>query len=103
MTTTAATSPRSSKRARRPSAALSLFEAEQRSRARLRTVLDFSEQLAVLDDPEAVLEATARFAATRLGTYAATYAAEPDGTLRRAALVHSDAALPTSARGARGA
>ena len=71
---------------------VSLFEAEQRSRARLRTVLDFSEQLAVLDDPAAVLEATARFAATRLGTYAATYAAESDGTLRRAALVHSDAA-----------
>ena len=33
----------------------SLLEAEQRSRARLRTLLDFSEQLAAIDDPEAVL------------------------------------------------
>ena len=72
---------------------VSLFEAEQRSRARLRTVLDFSEQLAVLDDPAAVLEATARFAATRLWerTRPPTRP-NSDGTLRRAALVHSDAA-----------
>ena len=67
-----------------------LFEAEQRSRDRLRTVLDFSEQLAGLDDPEAVLATTARFAATRLGRYATAFATEPDGTLRRAAAVHSD-------------
>jgi PAS domain S-box-containing protein len=70
----------------------SLFEAEQASRSRLRTVLDFSEQLAGLDDPDAVLRTTARFAATRLGRFATAYAAEPDGTLRRAAIVHADTA-----------
>jgi PAS domain S-box-containing protein len=68
----------------------SLLEAEQESRARLRTVLDFSEQLAALDDPNAVIRTTARFAATRLGRYAIAYATQPDGTLRRAAVVHAD-------------
>jgi PAS domain S-box-containing protein len=70
----------------------SLFEAEQASRTRLRTVLDFSEQLAGLDDPDGVLQTTARFAATRLGTFATVYVTEANGELRRAAVVHSDPA-----------
>ncbi len=71
----------------------SLLEAEQRSRARLRTLLDFSEQLAVIDDPEAVLHATARFAATRIGRFAIVHAREPNGTLREAAIAHAESSL----------
>ena len=71
----------------------SLLEAEQRSRARLRTLLDFSEQLAAIDDPEAVLHATARFAATRIGRFAIVHAREPNGTLRQAAIAHADSSL----------
>jgi PAS domain S-box-containing protein len=71
----------------------SLLEAEQRSRARLRTLLDFSERLARLDHPADVLEATARFAATRIGRFAIVHAREDDGTLRRAAVVHADGGL----------
>jgi serine phosphatase RsbU (regulator of sigma subunit)/PAS domain-containing protein len=71
----------------------SLVEAELRSRARLRTLLDFSEHLAALDDPDAVLATTARFAATRIGRFAIVHATEADGTLRRAAVTHADPAL----------
>jgi PAS domain S-box-containing protein len=71
----------------------SLLEAEQRSRARLRTLLDFSEQLALLDHPADVLQATARFAATRVGRFAIVHARDDDGTLRRAAAIHADGAL----------
>jgi PAS domain S-box-containing protein len=71
----------------------SLLEAEQRSRARLRTLLDFSEQLAGIDDPEAVLHATARFAATRIGRFAIVHAREPNGTLRQASIAHADSSL----------
>jgi PAS domain S-box-containing protein len=71
----------------------SLLEAEQRSRARLRTLLDFSEQLAGLDDPAEVLNTTARFAATRIGRFAIVHAREENGILRRAAVAHADPSL----------
>lgn len=69
-----------------------LFEAELRSRGRLRTLLDLSEALAGLDDPDAVLVTTARFAADRVGRFASVYVAEAEG-LRRVASVHADPAL----------
>jgi PAS domain S-box-containing protein len=65
-----------------------LFEAELSTRSRLRTVVDFSEQMAMLDDPDEVLDVTARFAAHRIGRFASTFAVAPDGTPRRAAIAH---------------
>ena len=54
-------------RARRRSHAPTLLEAEQRSRARLRTLLDVSERLAALDDPDRGPETIGALAATRIG------------------------------------
>ncbi|MDZ4826464.1 MAG: SpoIIE family protein phosphatase [Actinomycetota bacterium] len=70
----------------------SLFEAEQASRGRLRTLLELSETLAGLDDPDAVLATTARFAADRIGRFASVYVSEPEG-LRPVTTVHADAIL----------
>jgi PAS domain S-box-containing protein len=67
-----------------------LFEAGQLSRMRLRTLLELSEALARLDDPEEVLRTTARFAARGIGRFATVYAIRTDGTLRRAAVAHAD-------------
>jgi serine phosphatase RsbU (regulator of sigma subunit) len=67
-----------------------LFEAEHSSRDRLRTVLEFSEALASLEEPDDVLRTTAQFAATRIGRDAVVYAREPDGNLRRIAIAHRD-------------
>ncbi len=67
-----------------------LFEAEQTSRQRLRTLLDASEALAALDDPEAVSAAIARIAAERVGRYATVQLLEPDGSVRQVAVAHAD-------------
>jgi GAF domain-containing protein/PAS domain-containing protein len=75
-----------------------LYEAEQTSRERLRTLLDFSELLTGLDDPDAVLQATSQFAATRIGRVASVYAHEIDGTLRRASVAHADPELDRAMR-----
>jgi PAS domain S-box-containing protein len=74
-----------------------LLEAEQHTRARLRTVLELSERLATLDDPEAVLDVTARFAAQRIGRYASIYVSER-GELRRITTVHGDGARDSFSR-----
>lgn len=65
-----------------------LFEAEQRSRDRLRTLLDASERLAALDDPDAQLTTIAEIAATRIGRWAAVRIAEGE-SLRLAAIAHA--------------
>jgi serine phosphatase RsbU (regulator of sigma subunit)/PAS domain-containing protein len=63
------------------------FEAEHAARARLRTLLDGSEQLAALDDPDLVVETIARVAATRIGNWASVTVMEDDGRLERVATV----------------
>ncbi|MGQ0824430.1 MAG: SpoIIE family protein phosphatase [Actinomycetota bacterium] len=70
-----------------------LFESEQATRSRLRTLLDYSEQMTRIDDPEEVLDATARFAARRIGRFASVYAVEPDGSVRRATMAHANPAM----------
>jgi serine phosphatase RsbU (regulator of sigma subunit)/putative methionine-R-sulfoxide reductase with GAF domain len=59
------------------------FEAEHQSRAQLRTLLDASEELAGLDDPDRVVEAIARIAATRIGSWATVFVVEAGGGFRR--------------------
>jgi serine phosphatase RsbU (regulator of sigma subunit) len=67
-----------------------LYEADRTSRDRLRTLLEASERLAAIDDPERQLAVAADIAATRIGRWATVQVVERDGTLRRAALAHSD-------------
>ena len=70
-----------------------LLEAEQSSRARLRTLLESSERLGVLDDPDRVLETICQLAATRIGSWATVVRVAPDGTLERSNVAHRDPAL----------
>jgi serine phosphatase RsbU (regulator of sigma subunit) len=69
-----------------------LYEAEGTTRDRLSTLLEASEQLAALDDPDAHLAVVADVAATRIGRWASVQVVEPDGSLRRAAIAHADPA-----------
>jgi PAS domain S-box-containing protein len=70
-----------------------LLEAEQSSRARLRTLLESSERLGVLDDPDEVLETICRLAATRIGAWATVVRVAADGTLERSHVAHRDPTL----------
>ena len=70
-----------------------LLEAEESSRARLRTLLETSERLSALDNPERVLETICQLAATRIGTWATVVRVAPDGTLERSNVAHRDPAL----------
>jgi len=72
-----------------------LLEAEQESRARLRTLLETSERLGLLDDPDLVLETICELAATRIGTWATMTRVTPEGGLERSNVAHSDPALST--------
>ncbi|MDP9333399.1 MAG: SpoIIE family protein phosphatase [Actinomycetota bacterium] len=70
-----------------------LLEAEQSSRARLRTLLESSERLAALDHPERVLETICQLAATRIGAWATVVRLAPDGSLERSNVAHRDPTL----------
>jgi serine phosphatase RsbU (regulator of sigma subunit) len=70
-----------------------LLEAEQSSRARLRTLLESSERLGALDDPDRVLETICQLAATRIGVWATVVRMAADGTLERSHTAHRDPAL----------
>jgi len=70
-----------------------LLEAEQSSRARLRTLLESSERLAALDHPERVLETICQLAATRIGAWATVVRVAPDGSLERSNVAHRDPVL----------
>jgi serine phosphatase RsbU (regulator of sigma subunit)/PAS domain-containing protein len=70
-----------------------LLEAEQASRTRLRTLLESSEQLGALDDPDRVLETICQLAATRIGAWATVVRVTPDGSLERSNAAHRDPAL----------
>ena len=78
-TTIAGTSPRSSKHARRRSGVRRCSKPNRRSRARLRTLLDFSEQLAGSTTPKRSCTRPHDFAATRIGRCAIVHAREPNG------------------------
>lgn len=67
-----------------------LLEAEQASRSRLRTLLDSSERLGMLDDPDRVLETICQVAATRIGAWATVVRVSPDGSLERSNIAHRD-------------
>jgi serine phosphatase RsbU (regulator of sigma subunit)/PAS domain-containing protein len=69
------------------------FEAEQDALARLRVLLDSSEQLGALDDPALVAETIADLAATRIGTWATVVRVMPNGTFERVATAHRDPSL----------
>ncbi len=69
------------------------YEAEKTTRYGLRLLLDSSEQLGALDDPELVVETIAQMAATRIGVWATVVAIQPDGSLHRAAVAHRDPSL----------
>jgi PAS domain S-box-containing protein len=68
-----------------------LFEAERDSRERLRTLLDASERLAALDDPEAQLLVATQVAAS-IGRWGTVFLVQPDGTLTRAISSHAEPA-----------
>ncbi len=70
-----------------------LLAAEQSSRTRLRTLVDSSERLGELDDPERVLETICQVAATRVGEWATVIRVAPDGTLERSNTAHRDQSL----------
>jgi serine phosphatase RsbU (regulator of sigma subunit)/PAS domain-containing protein len=78
------------------------FEAEQAARQNLRTVLDFSEQLGALDDPDLVVDAIARIAANHIGTWATVVVVRPGGHAERIAEAHREpdagASRPSPAR-----
>jgi PAS domain S-box-containing protein len=69
------------------------FEAERASRSRLRTLLESSEQLSALDDPERVVDTIANLAAQRIGAWAVVTRVLPDGTLERTVCAHRDPTL----------
>jgi PAS domain S-box-containing protein len=68
-------------------------EAEQAALARLRVLLDSSEQLAALDDPDRVVDTIATIAATRIGVWATVVRVRPDGRLERTAVAHREPRL----------
>jgi serine phosphatase RsbU (regulator of sigma subunit)/PAS domain-containing protein len=68
-------------------------EAQLATLSRLRTLLDSSEQLGALDDPDRVVETIVSLAATRIGAWATVIRILPDNTLERTAVVHGDPAL----------
>ena len=70
-----------------------LLDAEQASRTRLRTLLESSEQLGALDDPDRVLDTICQLAATRIGAWATVMRVAPDGSLERSNVAHRDPAL----------
>jgi PAS domain S-box-containing protein len=74
------------------------YEAEQASRARLRTLLIASEELANLDDPDRVVDTVAQIAATRIGSWASVSLVQPGGALFRASVAHAGALLAPSTR-----
>lgn len=67
-----------------------LLEAEESSRARLRTLLETSERLSELDNPERVLETICQLAAMRIGAWATVVRVAPDGSLERSNVAHRD-------------
>jgi len=70
-----------------------LLDADQLSRSRLRTLLESSERLGTLDDPDRVLETICRLAATRIGAWATVVRVAHDGTLERSHAAHRDPEL----------
>ncbi|MDQ1383910.1 MAG: hypothetical protein QOG65_1289, partial [Actinomycetota bacterium] len=70
-----------------------LLEAEQMTRARLRTLVESSERLSVLDDPDRVLETICDLAAKRIGTWSTLVRVTPDGSLERSNIAHRDPSL----------
>ncbi len=76
----------------------SAFEAEQQSRLRLRTLLETSERLAGLDDPERVAEAIASIASSRLGRCASVIVLERGGRLTFSAAAHTESSLSHQVR-----
>lgn len=67
-----------------------LYESEQRSRVALRLLLEASERLGTLDDPDRMVESVARLASVRLGRWAVVDLVAPRGECRRAAVAHAD-------------
>ncbi|HEV7524808.1 MAG TPA: SpoIIE family protein phosphatase [Acidimicrobiia bacterium] len=70
-----------------------LLDAEQASRRRLRTLLESSERLGALDDPDRVLETICDLAATRIGSWATIMRLAPDGSLERSNVAHREPEL----------
>ncbi len=68
-------------------------EAQLAALSRLRTLLDSSEQLGALDDPDHVVETIASLAATRIGVWASVVRILPDNTLELTVVAHKDPAL----------
>ncbi len=68
-------------------------EAQLAALSRLRTLLDSSEQLGALDDPDRVVETIASLGATRIGVWATVVRILPDNTLERTVVAHRDPAL----------
>jgi serine phosphatase RsbU (regulator of sigma subunit) len=69
------------------------YEAEQTARRGLRVLLDSSEQLNALNDPDLVADAIVQIAATRIGSWASLVRVKPDGGFERVAAVHRDPEL----------
>ncbi len=68
-------------------------EAQLATLSRLRTLLDSSEQLGALDDPDRVVDTIVSLAARRIGAWATVVRILPDNTLKRTAVAHGDPAL----------
>jgi len=68
------------------------FEAEQSARDRLRILLDTSERLGALDEPERVIRAIVQLA-TRIGKWAGVVRIRPDGRLDHSVVAHGNAEL----------
>jgi signal transduction histidine kinase/ActR/RegA family two-component response regulator len=69
-----------------------LFEEADRTEASLRFLSEASSALAVSLDYDATLAAVARLAVPRIADWASIDMLDPDGTLRRVAVVHADPA-----------
>lgn len=67
-----------------------LYESEQRSRVALRLVLEASERLGALDDPDLMVESVARLGSVRLGRWALVDLLGPRGGCRRTVVAHAD-------------
>jgi PAS domain S-box-containing protein len=70
-----------------------LLETEQKTRARLRTLVESSERLSALDDPDRVLETICDLAANRIGIWSTLVRVSPDGSLERSNIAHRDPSL----------